>query len=203
MAVNKYSYNEMTEQLITHIIKCKKNCTTTIIGIDGADCSGKTTLSKVICQKIKGKNSVQIIHFDDYANSLEERQKKGEFSVEAFLYDFFDFDALKVILKPYKEEAYTVPDFIIVEGLFLSNESIISYFDYFVRIEISDNMVLERALMRDVDVIGSKAWVYKHYTEQCIPAQSIYKKQYRPDETANALINICGGECYAIYFKDT
>jgi uridine kinase len=197
------NYGELLNYLVRIIkekIDIKKRI---IIAVDGPDCSGKSTL----CRSLNGilmKNYTSVlVHFDDYLNEKEIREKRGEFSVEGFLYDFFDEGALlKSIINPSKENDLIhkiYPEIIIVEGLFLLRPHLISKYDLRIRLEIDDELLLKRAMQRDTGVLGSANWVEKHYTQQCIPAQKRYREIDKPNISSHIIVNVNGDNDYEIF----
>lgn len=162
-----------------------------IVGIDGPDCAGKSTFAKNLVTRLKGGRSTLLIHFDDYANTKEKRERAGEFSVESFLYDYFDEAALCAALDAIAICAINV---VIVEGLFLFRPALVDRFDLRIRIEVDPEVILARALARDVGQIGDSMWVERHYREQCLPAQARYIADHRPASAADiVLFSTSGG----------
>jgi uridine kinase len=151
-----------------------------ILGIDGADCSGKTTLARDLLMKAKDEFRVQLFHCDDYINILAQTFDVETCTPMQFYESFFDRKSIIAsVLSPLsaiKERSeHPYPDLVIVEGLFLAKDDLFHYFDMVVRLEIGSDEVLKRALKRDVGVIGDAQFVEKHYLKQCIPAQEHYR----------------------------
>lgn len=151
-----------------------------IVGIDGPDCSGKSTLAQLTLCELKQDFSVVVIHFDDYLNSPATRERKGTLSLEAFYYDYFDWETMTAGIKALRSLPSDLLNFVIVEGLFLFTPERRGIFDYRIRLEIDDKLLLERALARDVGHLGDEAWVRTHYLQQCIPAQKFYLNDCNP-----------------------
>jgi len=80
--------------------------------------------------------------------------------VEGFLNDFFDYEALiKSALEPFasfSRERRPLADIMLVEGLFLFRKELVNYFDLRLRLEINEELLLRRALARDVGQLGSE-----------------------------------------------
>lgn len=163
-----------------------------IIGIDGPDCAGKTTLSRELLRHFMAHKRVLLVHADDYLHAKDYREQRGEFSVEGFLLDYFDQEAIaRGVLEPMTDASAGVrPDLVILEGMFLYRPPLSAHFGYRIRMEIAEDHVLERALKRDVGVIGDEPWVREHYTRQCIPAQRIYRQEADPAGQADVVITI-------------
>jgi uridine kinase len=165
-----------------------------IVGIDGPDCAGKTTMSRLLLQQFMSRSRTLLIHADDYLHAQAHRERRGEFSVEAFLFDYFDQDALLrgalEVMSGIGGGSGIKPDILIVEGMFLFRPPLNAYFRFRIRMEIPEDLLLERAMKRDVGVIGDEAWVRKHYTRQCIPAQRLYRTEADPATQADILIDV-------------
>jgi uridine kinase len=164
-----------------------------IVGVDGADCSGKSTLSKHLVHRLKRSSSVVLVHFDDYVN-IDVRDSQ-DLSVDLFRDGYFDREALiRSVLKPaaLQKHVRSFPtfDFIIVEGLFLLEQEVRYYLDISIRLEIDEELAFSRAVARDVGIIGPHEWVVKHYREQCLPAQRLYRADVRPDVEANFVVRV-------------
>ena len=127
------------------------------------------------------------MHFDDYANPKARREARGQFSIEAFLEDYFDEDAMCRSLHALSTGSSGI-DVILVEGLFLFRSRLFDRFDYRVRLEADVDTILARALARDVGRIGDAEWVRRHYVEQCIPAQRRYVAEYAPAARAQLIV---------------
>jgi len=171
------------------------------IAVDGPDCSGKSTLSRSLVGELKNDFPVVLIHFDDYLNPKHRREHQGEFSIEGFLYDYFDEKALiKSVLVPARQDLSQPPytQVIIVEGLFLLRPTLAPYFDVRFRLEIEDDLILERAYRRDVGALGSEVWVKRHYNEQCLPAQRFYRNSIAPQNLADIVVKVVADNAYEV-----
>jgi uridine kinase len=159
-----------------------------VVGIDGPDCSGKSTLSRRVIQAVKGHLAAACLHCDDYANDRETRQRRGAFSADAFYFDYFDAEAIQNSIIAIVSSGGGVLPLLLVEGLFLYRPPLRPLFDYRIRIDISEAMVLARALERDVGRIGDEDWVRRHYQEQCFPAQRRYMREHKPAAGVDLLL---------------
>lgn len=193
---------QVTDVLAKRIAKDVRVTRRVFVAIDGPDCSGKTTLCNSVVTSLKDRHTILPVHFDDYLNSERVRQRRGRCSPRAFLWDFFDAGALvRSVLEPMKRSATEVspaPIIVIVEGLFLLSKDLAPLFDLRIRLEISDSLLLDRALARDSGRLGSEAWVRTHYLRQCLPAQRIYRREAQPAKRAHFLISVIGDDRYDI-----
>ena len=173
-----------------------------LVGIDGPDCSGKTTIARALVTELKQDLATALHHFDEYLSPKERRDYRGAFSVDAFCFDYFDTNALILgVLAPaiaWKSAAILKPSVVIIEGLFLYRKSTVRFFDYRIRLEASDILILKRASKRDVELLGDEKWVKTHYKTQCIPAQHRYQQQDSPETVADYLICVAGDDEYDI-----
>lgn len=177
--------------------------TAIIVALDGPDCSGKTTLAREFLTQGKGRASIALAHFDDYLNEKSFRLRQGEFSAVGFREDYFDFDAFADGFLEHAKRAkmrsdITKPHLFIAEGLFLQDKRLFSYFDYVIRLDASDELILRRAIARDVGVIGDESWVSRHYLEQCLPAQRAYREEVDPTKGALVTAFACDDGLYAV-----
>lgn len=165
---------------------------TVVLAIDGPDCAGKSTFAEAIRESAAQAGiSAWIIHGDDYLHDVSDRFSKGEFAVDGFICDYFDWGRLRS--RASRVVSRLNAGLVIVEGMFLLSPRVEVPFDITIRLEIGEHEVMKRALQRDVGRIGSRDWVLKHYTLQCLPAQRIYKHLVDPVANSDWLISF-GGE---------
>jgi len=211
----KLTSNQLTDILTDKILQKRDAKHILFIGIDGIDCSGKTTLASKLKQSLElNISTTLVIHVDDFLYRECDRNKLGSMTPESFYYHFFNYHVLaSQVLEPLKLEGkvnysfervkiqmekdvfddyeYTVHDcnIVIVEGLFLLKPEIAEYLDIVIRLHIDNETVVERALKRDVNVFGSKEYVKQGYLLQSLPAQDIYRALHQPDDKADILID--------------
>lgn len=128
-----------------------------ILGLDGLSRSGKTTLSKKLCERLKGRNIPhQLLHLDDYIVEREKRYQTGneewieyyqlQWDVKWLTKNFFgnlklsnelnlpfydvesDTNKMKTIQLP-------VQGVIVIEGVFLQRKEWRSFFDNMVYLD--------------------------------------------------------------------
>jgi len=167
-----------------------------IIVISGGSCSGKTTLARLLQERL-GPNRSMIIYQDDYYLDIRERvtdDKIPNFDIP----DALDFNLLlenleclkknkSVVLPKYDfsvhqridSSSLTDPkDFIIVEGLLLlDNPGIRNFSDLSVYLSCSKDIRFERRLNRDVkERKRIKEFVIKQFSNDVEPAHIKYIK---------------------------
>lgn len=184
------------------VLEYQRHSGAIIVGIDGPDCSGKSTLCRALVTELKEKFRVVPIHLDDYLNAPAHRDQRGKFSVDGFLNDYFDSESLiQSALEPFlfsSQSEHAFAEIMIVEGLFLFRRELVDYFNLRVRLEIDDDLLLRRALARDVGQIGSESWVRHHYLDQCIPAQSRYRETTPLPELVHLVVNVLSEDNYEL-----
>lgn len=185
-----------------------------LVAIDGIDLSGKTRLTTELADALeKQAEKVAIIHGDDFLNTRAVRYRRGEFSSLGFFDDFFDYKCLKrEILEParasksvvfekpviheendsilreviYQIDARTV---VLVEGLFLLRLELRDCFDLVIRLKIPGDLVIARAMSRDVPRLGNRQRVMRHYSRQVLPAHDVYEQACKPDHAADLILD--------------
>lgn len=182
-----------------------------IIGVNGVDASGKTSFSKELStylQAVGIKNTV--IHIDDFHNTKAVRST-GENDIDAYYYNGFNYDQLlSEVLFPLiqfghinktvqcldldkdeyiNEITYSIDkdSAVILEGVLLFREPLLSYFDLKIFIDINFDEVLKRAQIRDVPKYGPE--FLDRYRNKYIPIQKKYLEQCKPKENCDILID--------------
>ncbi len=140
-----------------------------IIGITGPSCAGKTTISKIVSQKVNGS----LLSMDDY---YKERQKNeyhkklqktpvknfdspDSVDIKLFAEHLYLLLNKKTIKKPVYDftisnrtgfESFSSNNIIITEGLFVFNPEISKFLDLKIFLDAPRNLRLERKIERDV-----------------------------------------------------
>jgi hypothetical protein len=63
------------------------------------------------------------------------------------------------------------------------------HWDLRIFVDVGPEEALRRALVRDVDVLGSAADVHERYRRRYLPAQRIYRTTASPESTADVVID--------------
>lgn len=147
----------------------------TIIGINGAITSGKTTLARRLAEYLQKQNiPVTVVHIDDFHQPRSLRQKEA--SPAYYLAHALDLPRITDLVQKIKaggfEETWQVLDMgtdeysksvefaiapdsiVIVEGGLLYQKGLVDLFDYKVYLDISPKEILERGKLRDVPLYG-------------------------------------------------
>lgn len=150
------------------------------VAVDGADCSGKTTLADELADRLT--RPVVQVRVDDHLRPPEERYLRGRQSPEGCYRDSHDLPALRARLLDAVPERTVV----LAEGVFLLRPELDVGWDLRVHLQVSDEVVLQRAAQRD----GPGA--VPRYRTRYLPAQRLYEQECRPGKQADVLL--VGGE---------
>ena len=182
------------------------------VGIDGVSSSGKTVLADELSMTLH-RMGLPVIRsgIDGFHNPPEIRHRRGAMSVDGYVEDSFDYEAVrKCVLEPlgpegklnYLPEIYdharstgkpcdwllASPDSILLfEGVMLFREEIKSAFDYKILVDTSFDIALKRAKTRDLKHFGNMQTLLDKYTRRFIPGQKRYLAECLPAEQANAI----------------
>lgn len=203
----------MIEKLIAERILARKGSAPFIVGLDGVDTSGKTSLADRIHSELLARRvNSERISIDRFHNPSEIRMRRGRLSPEGFFYDSFNYEALiknvftplrqqkgKIIKgifdykqnKPVKEQTIEVNASLIIlfDGIFLNRDELAQYWDMTIFLDVSFETVMQRALKRDLAYLGSEENVLNCYNSRYIPGEQIYLNTCRPKEKADIVID--------------
>jgi phosphoglycolate phosphatase-like HAD superfamily hydrolase/uridine kinase len=178
-----------------------------IIGVNGIDCSGKSTFAKALEEHFRaGNHPTQLISIDEFHFPKSIRYS-GPDQAENYYTKSFNIERLKdKLLKPIHEKGavstrldlldldadqytsskrYSVsPDTIVIlEGVFLFRPELAPYLDYKIYLDINFEESKRRAPIRDNTASLDK------YDTKYHPAQARYIEEYRPASQADLLID--------------
>ncbi len=88
---------QLVEYLAVLILKKQKD-SPLLVGIDGIDASGKTTLANHLASELRKKCSVIRAAIDGFHNPQEIRYARGKNSPEGCYFDSFNYNAMKEFL---------------------------------------------------------------------------------------------------------
>jgi len=151
-----------------------------VVGIDGPDTAGKTTLADRLAAALPGSARTSI---DDFMRPRAERYGRGELDPEGYYRDSFDDAAL---LAAIDAAPSTV---VLVDGVFLHRPSLLRAFTLTVYLRVTDEEVLRRAVVRDTGLMGSAADVRRRYTRRYLPGQALYRREADPEGRADVLVD--------------
>lgn len=205
---------ELLQYLAAAIPGIKKD-SPILVGIDGVDASGKTTLADELATVLRTANRTIIkASIDDFHNPEKIRYARGKNSPEGYYRDSFNYKALQdVLLRPlrYGNLHYQSAVFhyqtdspvaepiqkiskngiLIMDGIFLLRPELVRYWDFTIFLDVGFDTTLQRAITRAAGTErgGSKKAVVRKYKERYIPPQKLYFKEVQPKERADVVID--------------
>jgi uridine kinase len=151
-----------------------------LVGIDGPDAAGKTTLADRFAAA--HPEPVRRVSADDFVRPREERYRRGELSPEGYYRDLFDLPALTAACDG---GAATV----VVDGVFLLRPELRHLWTLSVYLRVSEGETLRRALVRDLAGFGSAREVERRYRTRYLPGQALYRQDADPEGRADVLVD--------------
>lgn len=212
---------ELLVDLAARILALPESAPTTV-AVDGMSGAGKTTLAADLAAILTGADrQVVVVALDDFHHARERRNRRGRLSAEGYLEDAFDVDALRShVLDPLAGagdacevcevrpaaydlaadepvEAEAVPvgpgTVVIVEGSFLLSEAVAERWDLAVLVVADPAVVLDRALVRDVD-LGTPDQVRELYVRRYFAAWALHEERHDPWSRADAVVDLTDPE---------
>ena len=205
----------MLETLSQHILTAKQSQSTPLlVGIDGIDASGKTHLGDQLFESLQ-QTGGRVIRspVDNFHNPREVRYQRAKLSPEGYYYDSFNYGMFKQCLleplSPNGNRQYRTAQFdhrgnaedpsplltagedviLICDGIFLFRAALLPYWDVKIFVDITFETCLQRALSRDLDVLGDHETIIRNYQHRYIPGQKLYFDLEHPKEKADILID--------------
>lgn len=205
---------ELLKHLATIILEKQKD-SPILVGIDGVDASGKTTLAEELVNELKGSGRPIIrASIDGFHNPKSIRYTKGENSPEGYYFNSFNHKAIaEVLLDPlssgklryetgvfdYRTDSEVVlpvktatnDSILIMEGIFLFRPKLINYWDIKIFVDVDFKITVKRAVKRvaEREYIGSEQEILDKYKKRYIPGQQLYFEQAQPKEKADIIID--------------
>jgi len=184
------------------------------VGIDGASASGKTRFADSLVAPLEamGRHVIRA-SIDGFHHPPEVRYRQGIDSVKGYVEDSFNKDAvIEQILRPlgpsgnrrYKESLYDFvnssqteaafrqahPDSVLIfEGVMLFCDQLGDFFDYRIFVDVDEETILDRALVRDVERLGGADTLRTKYNGRYLPGQRLYFERFRPKEKSHLVID--------------
>ena len=206
--------DELTLSLAALIRQRKRVDRPVIVGINGVDGSGKTTLAVNTAQTLRAMGvPVSRISVDDFLHPREHRYRRGRDSPRGYYEDSVNYEALVAFtLKPasfaegvprnFKTKHFDllankeVSDFqelsersyLLVEGIFLFHPVVVPYFHLMIFVHADFHVILDRVAARDRRLFGSEDAVRSQYESRYIPGQQLYLKEIKPKDLADVVV---------------
>jgi phosphoglycolate phosphatase-like HAD superfamily hydrolase/uridine kinase len=195
------------EKITDDFTKQKQKSKAFVIGINGIDCSGKTTFAKALEGYLKARGyPIQMIAIDDFHNPKAVRYSGPDQAENYFNKSFNAGLLIEKLLKPIRENdavsttltllnwetdeydwirKYTIkPDTVVIlEGVFIFKKEIVPYINYKVYLDITFEQSKRRAIIRDPAATLSK------YDNKYLPAQARYIRECSPASQADIVID--------------
>lgn len=185
-----------------------------LVGIDGVDGAGKTTLANELVPLVEAKGrKIVRASIDGFHNPREKRVEKGVLSPDGYFTDSFDYDFLvSNFIKPLKavtklrrlrsakydwktgsdvEDKWIDVDqetIVLFEGVFLFRSELQEYWDYVIYLQIDPETSLQRGLVRDSHLLGGVDSTREKYMKRYIPGQGIYHAKHQPASKASIVV---------------
>ena len=181
-----------------------------LVGVDGPDAAGKTTLADALAKRLPG--SVLRASIDGFHQPREHRLRRGALSPEGYYHDSFDYEALsRLLLEPFRsgkrEAVVRAFDFrretevpggpvliedsavLVFDGVFLLRPELRALWDLRIYLHVAQDVTLARAHERDLDLFGSEADIDLRYRERYLPGQALYRAEADPSAAADVVID--------------
>ena len=181
-----------------------------LVGIDGPDAAGKTTLADQVVEHLEIPWLRASI--DGFHQPREVRSNRGSLSPAGYFHDSFNYSQLMgELLRPFAagaplvrsrvfdwrtdtpvEQAPTpVPEraVLVFDGVFLLRSELRRFWDLSIYLRAPSDVVLERALVRDVGALGSPDEVRQRYKERYLPGQAIYQAECDPERFSDVVVD--------------
>lgn len=210
--MNSTVRHTLIENLSDIIIQKRPANSAFLVGITGMDTSGKTRFTEELerCLYRRGLK-VQIIHVDDFHNPKSIRYARDLPEPRQYYERSINFERLaNEVLRPIKEYGqlkttlthldllsdtwslqrdYNVNSdtIVLVEGVFLFRPEICSFVDFFIYLHVTEDVVIQRARLRDLPTQGEE--VMRKYHSKYLPAQREYIQNVRPDRFSDVVID--------------
>ncbi len=161
-----------------------------VIGINGLDCSGKTTFAGTLYEELQGRNvKSALLHIDDYNNHevqklIYEDHEKGNFSEELldrYYQDSIHYDDVADAIISSRSRH----DVTIIEGVFLFRDCLAPLLDIRVFLPIAVDMARTRYTIRKQQLGDSRD--ASVFDDIWLPAFQRYCRAEQPEEKCDFL----------------
>jgi uridine kinase len=181
-----------------------------LVGIDGPDAAGKTTLADRLAAALPGP--VVRASVDGFHRPRALRMRRGSTSAVGYYEDAFDLPRLQSeLLEPFASGAATVSTAVhdyatdtpsvqqqhevpagavlVVDGMFLLRPQLRHWWTLAVLLAVPEEVVLARARVRDLPQYGTPEAVELRYRARYLPAQELYRADADPFAHADVVLD--------------
>jgi uridine kinase len=183
------------------------------VAVDGPPAAGKTTLADELAALLRARGREVIrATTESFHLPRAQRYRRGEFSPEANYHDSFDYDTLRrVLLDPlgpggdrrYQHAVYDIDTdtalsplvttaaadaVLLLDGVFLLRPELVDRWDLSIFVSAPFEQIVDRARIRDLELLGSTAEVERRFRTRYIPAQQLYFAAARPADHADIIV---------------
>jgi uridine kinase len=158
-----------------------------LVGIDGPDAAGKTTLADCLAARLPGP--VLRIFVDDFLQPHEARYARGELSPEGYYRDSVDLPRFVEQLRAFEAGGPTQPAVLVADGIFLLRPELAPFWTLSVYLAVSEAQTLARAHVRDRALFGSIEEVDRRYRARYLPGQALYRSDVDPERAAHVVVD--------------
>ncbi len=207
-----------TDSLLNHlseVILGYKKDLPILVGIDGVDASGKTTLADNLADRLE-ESGRQIIRasIDGFHNPRAIRYRTGRNSPYGYYHDSFNHQLIiDKLLKPlrsgdlkYKTAVFdyridtevNVPGkkadrdaILIMDGIFIFRPELLNYWDIKIFLDVGFDVTVQRAIKRakDKESFDSEQEIIDTYNCRYVPGQKLYFQEANPKDKADIVID--------------
>ena len=169
----------------------KRQNTPYIIGINGIDCAGKTTLAKDLSGRLEQSGiKNQVFHIDDFNNPKVEKETYRAFAsgnwnendFDRYYESIIDFQKAREAIK----KVAAINEIVIVEGIFIFRQKLKITFDYRIYLEVDASVALARFEQRR-RLIGDARSV-EIFEDIWVRAHNKYVSEVNPQKISNLII---------------
>jgi uridine kinase len=186
-----------------------------VVGIDGSDCAGKTTLADRLDDALHVptlKMPTLRASVDGFIRPRAQRYQRGELSADGYYLDSFDYPALlnqcllpflggKAVLRTITcdhlgdadatIDAVAIPTkaVLVIDGVFLLRPELRELWALSVYLRVSPEETLRRAHRRDLGLFGSAEEIERRYLGRYLPGQALYRQEADPEARAHILVD--------------
>ena len=180
-----------------------------LVGIDGPDAAGKTTLADRLAAEI-GTHTLRA-SIDSFHNPARIRGNRGDLSPEGYYRDSFDYPSVvDDLLEPFARgdtrvttgrynhlndmpaevavAGVSAEAVLVFDGVFLLREELRPYWTFAIYLTVTPAETVRRALLRDGN-LGREDELERRYGARYLPGQALYRSEAAPESRAHVVVD--------------